>query len=349
MKRRTLLCELLALTLLLCGCRSGTSNNKNAIKAVLDVKTSEYRMTSVKRGDIAMRESVRVSYFASESESLSFPVSGLYYESIDVEVGDSVRTGDQLAALERSAIDDEIIELNARKESLENEIGRTKSVLDLLEARGVSDDMKRPYEITVRNANNEVKVIDARLDELECERSDRIITAGIDGTVTFVREIANGEVSTKGKNVVSVTNLDSCAFSATLEHPEALNENEIYTVSIDGTMYELRLTSAESLGIAETAKNEKSSRTTVFFRNLTPSVDLANGASGKFYITIDDRNDVLYLPSSAVSEVDGQICVYVPDETGLASVKPVSVGLDTGSYIEILSGIDEGETVILFD
>lgn len=349
MKRRTLLCGLVVLALLLCGCRDGTSNNKNAIKAVLDVKTSEYRTTTVKRGDISLRESVRVSYFASESENLSFPVSGLYYETIDVEVGDSVSVGDQLAALERSAIDDEMAELNTRRGSLENEISRAQSVLDLLETRGVSDDAKRPYEITVRDANDELKVINARLDELEDQRAGRIITAGIDGIVTYVRETENGEVSTKGKTVISVTNLDSCAFSATLEHPEALSEEEIYTVSIDGSEYELKLTSAESLGIEQQAKNEKSSRSTVYFRNLTPSVDLTDGASGKFYITIDSREDVLYVPSASVSEVDGQICVYVPDETGLASVKPVSVGLDTGNYIEILSGLDEGETIILFN
>ena len=79
MKRQTLLCGLVVLALLLCGCRDGTSNNKNAIKAVLDVKTSEYRTTTVKRGDISLRESVRVSYFASESENLSFPVSGIIW------------------------------------------------------------------------------------------------------------------------------------------------------------------------------------------------------------------------------------------------------------------------------
>ncbi|MBN2319163.1 MAG: efflux RND transporter periplasmic adaptor subunit [Acidobacteria bacterium] len=63
-------------------------------------------------------------------------------------------------------------------------------------------------------------------------------------------------------------------------------------------------------------------------------------------ITTDLKPNVLTVPRSAVLNRDGEKVVLVP-EGEKAAVKPVVVGLVTSEEIEILQGIDEGDSVVL--
>ena len=75
-------------------------------------------------------------------------------------------------------------------------------------------------------------------------------------------------------------------------------------------------------------------------------MNLAEGASGKFTVVVAASEDALYVPVSCVAEADGAPCVYVPNEAGLKTVRPVTVGLVTSRSCEILSGLAEGDRVI---
>jgi RND family efflux transporter MFP subunit len=345
------LCALSAAALIcLSGCSTDESAYKrNTIETVREAARAEYNFTTVKRGDITMTESIRVEYFAARQENLGFDISGLYYDQINVSVGDEVKAGDILATLECSQLDQSIARFEAQKEALETDIRRNQALLDLLSARAADDSpRRREYETAIRDARGECAVADAELYELEEKRAGRVLTASIDGVVTFVRDVAPGESSVKGRTILTVTDLDSCAFATTVQYPEALDRDAIYTVTIDGSEYELALSSAEELGIEVEPLNEKSTRTQVFFRLLTPGASLASGASGKINVTVDSRENVLFLPVAALTTVDGVPSVYVPDENGLGTVRNVEVGFNTGKYVEITGGLNEGDSVILY-
>lgn len=339
-----------AAMLCLSGCSAGSGTyTRNTIETVREVSRAEYRLTAVRRGDITMTESVRVEYFAARQENLCFGISGLYYDQLNVAVGDAVKAGDTLATLECTELDSSISRFETQRESLEMEIRRNQALLDLLYQRGADDyPQRREYETAIRDARDECAVVDAELDELRKKRAGRVITASIDGVVTYARDIAPGETSMKGRNIITVTDLDSCAFGTTVQYPDALDGDAIYTVAIDGSEYELMLSSPEELGIEVEPLNEKSTRTQVFFRLLTPSASLTSESAGKFNVVVDSREDVLFIPASALTTVDGAPCVYVPDENGLSTVRGVETGLNTGKYVEITSGLNEGDSVILY-
>ncbi|MNO05628.1 HlyD family secretion protein [compost metagenome] len=56
---------------------------------------------------------------------------------------------------------------------------------------------------------------------------------------------------------------------------------------------------------------------------------------------------MLYLPVSAVYEENGVSVVYVEDGDGFKSVKEIKTGFTAERKIEILSGLEEGDSVIL--
>ena len=78
----------------------------------------------------------------------------------------------------------------------------------------------------------------------------------------------------------------------------------------------------------------------MYFAPTVPSVNLKADASGKFTVTVETREDALYVPIDAVAEVDGKKCVYVPDESGLKTAREVTVGLTTARSCEIMSGAE---------
>ncbi|MGI5819192.1 MAG: efflux RND transporter periplasmic adaptor subunit [Armatimonadota bacterium] len=65
-------------------------------------------------------------------------------------------------------------------------------------------------------------------------------------------------------------------------------------------------------------------------------------------IMMEAREDVLTVPNAAIRREGGRRVLYV-EENGQFSPRPVEIGLRDASQTEILSGVDEGETVLVGD
>ena len=68
---------------------------------------------------------------------------------------------------------------------------------------------------------------------------------------------------------------------------------------------------------------------------------------GGITIVLDSRTDVLKIPASAGSTINGEEIVYYPNEEGMKAYKPVKTGMRAGDMIEVISGLTEGESIIL--
>jgi HlyD family secretion protein len=72
---------------------------------------------------------------------------------------------------------------------------------------------------------------------------------------------------------------------------------------------------------------------------------LRSGMFADLSILVDEKQNTLLVPLDAVTEVNGQTSVYVV-KGNIADLRPVTVGLTSDGYVEILSGLEEGETVV---
>lgn len=353
--KRCLLSAVLVGTLLLTGCTGTDVNTRSGISVVREETGAQYSLTTVRQGDVVLTETVRVKYFAASSKNYGFAASGLYYDTFLVSIGDEVKAGDVLATLDCEAIDAEIAARENAIDEHTRDLERNRQLLALFDERQgdkpltAEDSARRHgYETAIRDAESEIAIISTELDQLRTERANRVIVADIDGTVTYVREVEPGETSINGRVVITITDLDSCAFTASVEHPECLSADEIYTATISGVQYDIVLATPEELGIEPEPMNAQSTLTRVYFAPLIPSVNLSEGESGSFTITVDSSSDVLYIPVTALTEVEGETCVYVLNENGIMTVRPVSVGLVTARYAEITEGLEAGEEVVLY-
>ncbi len=81
---------------------------------------------------------------------------------------------------------------------------------------------------------------------------------------------------------------------------------------------------------------------------ITPLDEVGQLRSGMFAnlgILVDERQGTLLVPLDAITEVNGQTSVYVI-KSNIAELRPVTIGLTSDGYVEILSGLEDGETVV---
>ncbi|HOJ34583.1 MAG TPA: efflux RND transporter periplasmic adaptor subunit [Candidatus Hydrogenedentes bacterium] len=74
---------------------------------------------------------------------------------------------------------------------------------------------------------------------------------------------------------------------------------------------------------------------------------LKPGLTANTEIIIKELQDVLFVPIQAVSVVDGQRVCYVVNALGVAEQRVVKTGEMSADFVEILEGLEEGETVLL--
>lgn len=75
--------------------------------------------------------------------------------------------------------------------------------------------------------------------------------------------------------------------------------------------------------------------------------DMLVGMSATATITVDSAEDVLTIPADALQEKGGTTFVYteVDDSGNLSGEVEVQTGLSSDTYVEITSGLSEGQTV----
>jgi HlyD family secretion protein len=78
-----------------------------------------------------------------------------------------------------------------------------------------------------------------------------------------------------------------------------------------------------------------------------PSQALIPGSAVSVAVILEQRENALALPTNAIQQQNGDTYVWVLDDNGKAQQRPVTTGLDTLEAIEILSGLETADTVIL--
>jgi hypothetical protein len=73
---------------------------------------------------------------------------------------------------------------------------------------------------------------------------------------------------------------------------------------------------------------------------------LKPGMYAKVTLEIENRDNVLLVPKSALVDSQGQRGIYQPTDDNRAAFKPVTVGLEDNEKGEILDGLREGEIII---
>jgi multidrug efflux pump subunit AcrA (membrane-fusion protein) len=250
---------------------------------------------------------------------------------------------------------------------------QTASKITYLDIRAAKQAVESA-ELSVTAAQTQVTEAQMALERAKENAAKRTVTAPISGTVTSLT-VANGDTigastssagassegaqntnatgstssGTTGSSVMTITDLGSFTASVTLA------ENDISSVEVGqkavmtfDALPDLTLT-GKVTSIDTTGTNNQGvvSYTVV----VTPDVGNSNvkgGMTVSVNIITKVATDVLAVPSSAVKSqgTDGTTYVQVL-ENGVPTNVTVEAGMSTDSYTEIVSGLTEGQEIIV--
>jgi len=331
----------------------------------------EYRFAEVTRGDLVETKRISCQYSPALEETLCFSVGGVLIENVYVSSGDVVKKGDILAVLESgllsSQIDNQTLELeklklgrsqltDTYKLNLEAETIKLESLRKDLES--ADEGQRRMLEMQVEaqekavatltnNYKLQLDVYDTRikassekLADLNSQMEKRKLVAGIDGTVTYVKETNPYSTSVENDKFIVIADKTSSVFIVSGDDATYLKPGDAVSIMLSNDSREATVVDAAELGL------EPSDRLAYIRLNET-AFDIKERASGSITIELDRRDDVLYVPRSAVKSANGKSIVYMLNDDGIKTMREIETGFQADGKVEIISGLDLGDQVIV--
>jgi multidrug efflux pump subunit AcrA (membrane-fusion protein) len=287
-------------------------------------------------------------------------VGGEYISEVFVNVGDSVETGDLLIELYlediKSGLDsarEELTYLRLKSSHIEENrllaLNRRRIETSNLDEQTQAKELKKveeEFSALARANADSIYIQEQRVMELSAERDKRQLRAGIGGTVTYVRRVREGDMSVMGDRAITIADPTFSMFRGETDLWPYLNPGDEYMITINKQEYAAEVADETALSLAAQEKRE-GEKAHIYLKLSQPDLTLSDGDRGSIIVTLDTREDVLTLPGKAVTSASGQKIVYYQDEEGMKNIKAVETGLAAGGMIEIVSGLTEGEAVIL--
>jgi len=222
-------------------------------------------------------------------------------------------------------------------------------------------------ELTIETSNLKLEDLYLQLETAEEKLLDYKIYAPFDGTFSL-NNIEQGNSIKQGDIIGSAANYDTMEFSIDVDELDIskIEVGQSVNVTIDaleettdnpikGTVTKIAVEGTSSDGVS----------TYPVTIQLEPNEKLKGSMNANAEILVDQKTDVLYVPVDAVQKKNGKSYVTVVSKAGKTADgtnaksqnkqaseqtterKEVTTGISTEDYIEILSGLKEGETVIV--
>jgi len=293
----------------------------------------EFITMDVEIGSIQNKITDSVVALSSELHQLSFHNRPGFLEEFPVRTGQSVLTGDVLARLETDVIEMDIRHQNLRIELLE---------LSLAEARA----MRHPTRFPVRRAELELEIAKLSLEMLEKEYERTTITSPIDGVVMFTAAYGIGDFVPVRSLMVTVADPEQIQFQYNGPRVREIKLGMEVTIIIDDREIPARVTLTPDSAPAE--ERDRYQNTVIFTVNDPAAIPatVTIGNRYQFTLMLEEKDNVIVIPADVVSVFMGQYYVQVL-ENELRYNRDIVVGIVTRDHIEVIRGIEAGETLII--
>lgn len=359
-KQKLLLAILIIFILTASGC--GFAPKEEALPEAPVIPTGnvqQYKKVEVLRGDIIENITIDCTYMAFQVEKLMFHINGLHINHVYVEEGDYVKAGDVLADLEMGDLFRQIEERSSDIELLNKKLSNEKELRELSistremlkNIEGYNSQIASQYMLEIETHDdaiagltNDLFIAQERLKQLNEDANKRQIIAGIDGIVSNITNYDNWYVSDKEAKFITVYDPNTMVFITDEKNSDLFQSDQKVNITVTGMEYNAVVISPEELINLKVPVPNNSS---VYLKVDDLQGRLQNNDKGEITFILNELKDVLYLPSSAVQKENDKTFVFIEDKGGFKSIKEVETGLTIGRKVEIKSGLNEGDSVIL--
>jgi multidrug efflux pump subunit AcrA (membrane-fusion protein) len=324
-------------------------------KNVLMVHTQEnveYQLALVQQADIVNSETMYCTYSQRDGEELSFGQDKLEVKAVYVAVGDQVNKGDLLAEAKLDGIDDQINELDYSIEELDLKIESRKRLhrlkLELLSIQYKNQIIdqatyeaelakeKQVHQLELGSYEDELYLTQLKQTEAMKKRDEGRIYAGMDGIVSYVYAGLLSGPTSVSQTVMTLMDKSQCAFKATSKNAKNYEEGE-----------SVQLELSEGSSIETTVVHSKTEEDVVYFQLLYPDFELSVGERATTELILEQKKDVLVIPTEALRKTQDSYYVYMQNADGMKVMQPITIGISGNGITEVTSGLEDQDIIII--
>lgn len=364
--------EVIALGLVMCMVLTscGRNSGKNEVPELMEPVNSVSSTVKVEVGDIENTEIV-TGEIIPYTEELSFNRDG-FVETVYVREGDHVKKGDKIAVMvggtDNGEQNDIINEIDAKKRSyavdnldMEYDIKILK-----LEKKKLQDSLKKARKKEKSDIKNQINIkeVDIEIAELkyesqkenqqiefdELERKKNAVAkdveeyflySGMDGIVSFI-EATNGSQVSRGSLVAAVSDINRFHVRSDFVSNNTYSQSKRCYITCDGKEYDVTMRPYDSKEVDE--RLEQGLPVSSFFDIKDADSSLTMGKNVDVHVELASSKNTLLVPVNAVYTDNGKSYVYRYVD-GAKIKTDVKKGVENSTYIEILSGLEEGDDI----
>ncbi len=307
----------------------------------------EYAVVQVMRGEIEQTKIVNASYRAALREELVFKAVNRRVKSMYVSLGDYVEAGDLLAELDNNDIisgiadcESTIERLGIQRKHIAQDEATAKKRLSLLPEGEYAAALRahnESYAAQYSDIDTRLQIEQLRQADLQQRLEKHTLRAGISGNVIYVKQYAESDTTNEDEIAIIITDKETSAFIVKDSDKSLFAVGDRVQLTYKRELYPAAVIAPEELAATIDA---------AFIKTDEPILDVEEGASASIVVTLERRDDALYLPLNCVKQVQGMSVVYQEADDTL-QMKEVVTGIANNSIIEIVDGLDEGEEVVL--
>lgn len=331
------------------------------------------RVVAAERRELTETLSVTGTIVPRQEAAAGTDLNGLTVTALDADEGDKVRAGEVLARLDRSSLDTQLAQADASRAQAEASIAQARAQIGDAEVgvRQAGEALERSTALQAKGVatkaelDNAVNASDSARAKLVSAQKALAVSQAQLGIIDAQREsvllqIAKTEVKAPADGLVLARN-------ATLGGVVSASGGPLFTIAIDG-QFELDATVPET-ALPTLAEGMKATVMVAggkkqlpgAIRLISPEVDQKSrlgsiritlpadciARSGNFArgdIEIASRDGVA-VPASAVI-FRGRDAFLQRVDDGRVSTVPVQLGVRADGFVEVVSGLEEGQEIV---
>lgn len=318
-------------------------------------------LAAVQRADMSQQITVVGNLIGAATVAAVPKISGRL-ETVSVRLGDRVVRGQRLAKIEDYEILEQVKQAEAsfavsaatirqREADLkfaQTNLERSRNLFGReLIPKQTLDDAEARYQAAAAQldlAHAQYQQSQARLDELKINLSNTVIASPVNGFVGS-RTLDPGAWVTPNSAFISVVDIGVVRMVANVVEKDLRRIAAGLRADVEVDAYpgeKFAGTVAHVAPVLDPAT--RTAQIEVEIQN--PKYRLKPGMYAKVNFTVEQRDNALVVPASAVVDVGGRRGVFLPAEGDVAKFQEVTTGLLDQQLVEIASGLTEGDRIV---
>ena len=313
-------------------------------------------VAKVTREDLSKQVTIAAEFRPYVEVSLHAKVSG-YVSKMNVDFGDKVKAGQLMATIEVPELQAELDNAQATRQKAEADYNNAHLIYTrLLSVNKDHPNLVAQQDLDTAQANDltttaAIAAAKANVEKYQTLVSYTQITAPFDGVVTHryadPGTLIQGGTSSGGQALPLVRVSDN--YRLRLDFPVTVDYvNDVHL----GDPVEVRMDSANGKtfsGIIARFTHDVDENTRTMITEIevpNPNLELMPGMYATVILKVEKHLQTLAVPTEAVAG-EKTHTVYVVNRNNQIEERAVKLGLETADKYEVLSGLDEGDLVVI--